>query len=106
MNNQHRNLILNLAKAHTEESYLDRLEGIREIHPEWADWLYQRRSEYATYCFLRQDIRRWGKVTSNAVKNVNSSLLDVRSLPILLLIQGIIEKSQAKYLSGYRKSGC
>ena len=104
MNSKHKNMILSLAKARTEESYLDKLEEIREIHPEWADWLHQRRSEFATYCFLKQDVRRWGKVTSNAVENVNSSLLDVRSLPILYLINGIIEKSQAKYLSGYRKS--
>ena len=100
MNSSHKNLILCLAKARTEDSYLDGLEKIRNIHPEWADWLHQRRKEFATYLFLRDDIVRWGKVTSNAVENVNSSLLDVRNLPILYLIMGVIEKSQAKYLSG------
>ena len=74
------------------------------MHTEWADWLDVRKSEFATYLFLKNDITRWGKVTSNAVENVNSSLLDIRNLPILYLIMGIIEKTQAKYLAGYRKS--
>ena len=104
MNSTHKNLVLSLAKARTEEAYLDVLQRIRSIHHEWAEWLHQRRSEFATYLFLRQDIPRWGKVTSNAVENVNSSILDIRNLPILYLIMGLIEKSQAKYLSGYQKS--
>ena len=104
MNNSHKNLILCLAKVRTEDGYLDVLEKIRNIHPEWADWLHERRQEFATYLFLRDHIVRWWEVTSNAVENVNSSLLDVRNLPILYLIMGVIEKSQAKYLSGYRKA--
>ena len=104
MNNTHKDLILSLAKARTEESYLDVLEKIRAIHSEWAEWLHDRRNEFATYVFLRDHIRRWGKVTSNAVENINSSLLDIRSLPILYLIMGIVEKTQAKYVSGYRKA--
>ena len=61
MNSSHKNLILCLAKARTEDGYLDVLEKIRNIHPEWADWLHQRKTEFATYLFLRSDIMRWGK---------------------------------------------
>ena len=104
MNNNHKQLILQLAKARTEEAYLDTLQKIRNIHREWADWLHERRHEFATYIFLQDHIQRWGKVTSNAVENINSSLLDVRNLPILYLIIGIIEKTQAKYVSGHRKA--
>ena len=43
-------------------------------------------------------------MTSNAVENINSSLLDIRNLPILYLLLGTIEKIQGKYLAGYRKS--
>ena len=104
MNNDQKNLIISLAKARTEESYLYWLDKIRSIHTEWADWLHERRTEFATYLFLQDFRQRWGKVTSNAVENVNSSLLDVRNLPILYLIIGIIEKTQSKYLAGFKKA--
>ena len=42
MNNKEKNLILSLAKARTEEAYLDSLDEIRAIHHEWADWLHER----------------------------------------------------------------
>ena len=85
MDNDHKNMILRLAKARTEDAYLDNLEKIRAVHKEWADWLDVWKSKFATYLFLRNDIMWWGKVTSNAVKNVNSSLLDIWNLPILYL---------------------
>ena len=104
MNANQKNLIILLAKCRTEEHYLEYLDKIRSIHKEWADWLDQRKHEFAAYIFLQQEVRRWGKVTSNAVENVNSSMLDLRNLPILYLVLGTIEKIQAKYLAGYRKA--
>ena len=104
MNSTHKNLILSLAKCRTEETYLECLDKIRGHHREWADWLDERKHEFAAYLFLRQDIPRWGKATSNAVENINSSLLDIRNLPILYLLLGTIEKIQGKYLAGFRKA--
>ena len=42
-------------------------------------------------------------MTLNAVENMNSSLLNIRNLHIFYLINGVIEKLQAKYLCGYLK---
>ena len=96
---------MSLAKARKEEAYLGLLDDIKVIHHEWADWLHERRSEFATYVFFRNNIKRWGEVTSNAAENANSFLLDVRSLPILYLINEIIQKTQATYVDGYCKAG-
>ena len=104
MNSTHKNMILSLAKCRTEEAYLECLDKIRTVHHEWADWLDERKSEFATYIFLKRDCPRWGKVTSNAVENINSSILDLRNLPILYLLLGTIEKIQGKYLAGYKKA--
>ena len=104
MNSSHKNMILSLAKCRTEEVYLECLDRIRSVHHEWADWLDERKHEFAAYLFLKKHVQRWGKVTSNAVENINSSLLDIRNLPILYLLLGTIEKIQGKYLAGYRKS--
>ena len=104
MNAGHKGLIISLAKCRTEESYLNVLNKIRAVHHEWADWLDERKYEFAAYTFLQRDVRRWGKATSNAVENINSSLVDVRNLPIYLMITGIVEKIQSKYLRGYNKA--
>ena len=104
MNEGHKLMILSLAKARTEQSYLERLQAIRDVHPEWAEWLDRRKYEFVTYTFLDRNVKRWGKVTSNAVENVNSSILDVRQLPILFLVLGMIHKIQQKYMEGYKQA--
>ena len=104
MNSVEKLLIISLAKARTEEAYLHTLSKIRAIHREWADWLDQRKYEFAAYTFLARNVQRWGKATSNAVENVNGSLVDVRNLPIYFLIMGTIEKMQSKYVRGYNKA--
>ena len=55
--------------------------------------------KFAAYTFLARDVKRWGKATSNAVKNVNGSLVDICKLPIYILIIGTIEKIRAKCMS-------
>ena len=104
MNEGHKNMIISLAKSRTEEVYLEHLESIlRKVREEWATWLDARKDEFVSYTFLRRDCQRWGKVTSNAVENVNSSLLDIRQLPIVLLLLGSVDKVQKKYVQGYQR---
>ena len=86
MNSVEKGLIITLAKARTEEAYLNVLSKIRAIHHEWSDWLDERKYEFAAYTFLARVIKRWGKATSNAVKNVNGSLVDICNLPIYILL--------------------
>ena len=104
MNSTHKNMIMSLAKCRTEQTCLECLDRIRGIHPEWSDWLDEREHEFAACLFLHKDSPRWGKVTSNAVENINSSLLDIRNLPILHLLLGTIERIQGRCLAGYRKA--
>ena len=104
MNEEHKNLILSLAKSRSVDVYQERLSIISAIHREWAQWLDHHKEEIVAYTFLDKDIPRWGKVTSNAVENMNSSLLDVRELPILYMILGIVQKMQTKYLAGQKQA--
>ena len=53
MNEGHKQLILSLAHARTEDTYQQRLDKIRSVHHEWADWLDQCKTEFVAYTFLR-----------------------------------------------------
>lgn len=97
MNNDHQLMILNLAKARTHELYNVRLEAIRDINEPWADYLDRRSDEFCTFSFLQRGHKRYGKVTSNGVENINGAIVDERSYPIVLMIQGIVKYQQGKF---------
>ena len=98
MNETHKRMITELAKSYTEETYKKHLQVIRAINEQWAEWLDERKSEYVCYTFLARNIHRWGKVTSNAVETINGVLGEARSLPIVYLIEHLIQCQRVKYL--------
>jgi hypothetical protein len=67
MNENHKLLIIDLAKSLTEAAYSRHLAEIRTINGQWAKWLNTHKHEFVATTFLDKGIvRRWGKVTSNA----------------------------------------
>jgi hypothetical protein len=98
MMEDHEQLVLDLAKAHTQEVYQKCLALVREANDAWADFLGCHRDEFATYPFLDKGLRRFaGKVTSNSIENVNSALLEHRSMPILCMVDAISKYQHDKY---------
>jgi hypothetical protein len=98
MNEGHKNMIIQLAKTRTEEQYELRLNNaLSELNQNWALWLDQRKEEFTTVSFLERGIRRFGKVTSNGVENVNSALVDIHSLPVISLVEGMVKYQREKY---------
>ena len=61
MNLSHKNTILSLAKCRTEETYLEWLNKIRAAHRERANWLDERKHEFAAYLFLCCDFQCCGE---------------------------------------------
>ena len=61
-------------------------EDIGEDHRDWWD---ERYHQFASYHFIDNEVKRYGKVTSNAAEQLNSVHVDNRGLPILLLIEAI-----------------
>ena len=98
MNDDDKALIMALAKARTEEAYEQRLEAIDAVNEDWAQWLDERKTQFSTVYFLSQGIRRWGKVTSNGVENVNSALTAERGMSIMHMMQGIVDYQRNKHI--------
>jgi hypothetical protein len=97
MNEDDKNLVVLLAKARTEEEYLNRLGNIMERNSAWGHWLDERKEQFATVAFLDNGVRRFGKVTSNGVENVNGALNDIRALPIVAMIEGMLKYQRGHY---------
>ena len=97
MNEEHKSMIINLAKSRTEDIYNKRLEAIRSINEQWANYLHDKRSQFVSAFFLEEGISRCGKVTSNGVKNVNGALTGSRTLPILDMIEDMVKYQVDKY---------
>lgn len=97
MNEEVKNLIISLAKARTEEQYESRLSDIMERNSAWGEWLDNRKEEFATVAFLDRGVRRFGKVTSNGVENVNGALSDIRTLPIVAMIEAMLKYQRGHY---------
>ena len=96
MNNDHKRMIVDLAKARTETVHKQRLESIKDLNSEWATHLDERKEEFATVSFLQRGIKRCGKVTSNGVESINGALLKERESPVVELIVGVVECQQQK----------
>ena len=86
-------MVISIAKARTKETYLLRLALLREVKEKAADWIDERREQFATYCFLDRGKRRFGKVTSNGVENLNGIILGLREKPIYDLTLGLLTRS-------------
>jgi Transposase, Mutator family len=98
MNEEHKNMIIDLAKARIEEDYQQHLDSIRQANNAWADWLDKRKWEFANASFLERGIWRFGKVTSNSVENINSSLVDIHGYPIAYMLEAINKYQREHYL--------
>ena len=104
MNRDQKRLIVDLAKARTRDMYLKRLAVIAKENRVWAQFLDGKQSEFAAYRFLDNGIRRFGKVTSNAVEIMNGALLQCREYPILYLVESIIKYQRDKYVEHYNQA--
>lgn len=100
MNEDHKRMIIQLAQSRTQVKYQSRLEQLREINERWADYLDDKREQFVAYEFLIKNLRRWGKVTSNGVENVNSAILPLRYEPIGYLALELTLYMQDKYRRG------
>jgi MULE transposase domain len=97
MNEEQKKLITELAKSRTEDVYQKRLENIRKLNRQWAEWLDPRKEEFAAVSFLERGYRRWGKVTSNGVETINGVFGEARSYPIVYLIEHVLQYQREKY---------
>jgi hypothetical protein len=97
MNEDDKKEIIELAKSLTEDVYLRRLERLRKRNDKWADYLDERKEEFVAYCFLDKGIRRWGKVTSNSTETINGVLNEARTLPIVYLLEHILQYQRQKF---------
>ena len=97
MNQEQRNMIIDLAKSMTEDVYQKCLGEIRKMNAKWAEYLDERKEQFVTASFLQRGYRRYGKVTSNGVENINAVLGDARGLPIVYLIEAIIQYQIDKF---------
>jgi Transposase, Mutator family len=91
MNEDHKRMIIELAKSRTEEMYKKRLASIKAINKQWSEYLDKHKDEFVTYCFLDDKVGSFGKVTSNGVETINGALLEERSMPILFMIEVMIK---------------
>jgi MULE transposase domain len=101
MNETHKTLIVQLAKSMTEEVYNRRLEEIRGINEQWAEYLDRRKQQYVSYLFLDNGHRRWGKATSNGAESLNAVFGEARSYPIVYLIEHLVRYQREKYHERY-----
>ena len=97
MNEEHKALVISLAKSHTEDIYNKRLARIESISKDWFVYLHQRKHEYVTVSFLQRGYKRHGKVTSNGVEVINGALSAARMLPIVDMIEDIVSYQITKY---------
>jgi hypothetical protein len=104
MNDTHKQMIVELAKSRTVNVYQKRLDAIKRENEEWASYLDERKDQFVAYKFLDNGLRRFGKVTSNAVENTNSALLESRSLPIMFMVEDIMKYMREKYASRQKTS--
>ena len=83
-------ICFNLAKALTRERYESCLSELHEkIGEDHRDWWSSKYNQFASYHFIENGVKRYGKVTSNAAEQLNSVHTDNRTLPILLLLESI-----------------
>ena len=92
-----KDLIIELAKARTEDVYQRCLEQLRQLNDGWAQYMDGKKDEFASVSFLQRGHMRHGKVTSNGVETINGSLLEARGMPIVYMIESITQYQQEKY---------
>lgn len=90
-------MILLLAKSRTQDVCDKHISGIRAIHEPWVDYLDKHKEQCMTHCFLARGVRRFGKVMSDGVENVNSSLSNAHSFPIVYMVGAIVRHQQEKH---------
>jgi hypothetical protein len=105
MNEEQKRLVLELAFSRTEEAmYQERLKKIKSINPEWAVYLDEKKDQFVTLTFLDKGIRRFGKVTSNGVENINSAIVNLRAYPIIHMVEALTEYQRKKYYKCQKQS--
>jgi hypothetical protein len=101
MNEDHKRMVVQLAKSLTPDMYQKRLRELSAINPKWVEYLDPIKEQFVAYCFLDKGIRRWGKVTSNGVETINGVFGDARSLPLVYLLEHVIQYQRKKYHDHY-----
>ena len=89
-------LVMKLARAVTEKQYLKVLECIRNINPEASVWLDERKEMFVEYIVASKGCSRFGDVTSNASKQSNSALLEIRKHSGSNLIIKLLSRTEEK----------
>lgn len=96
MNEDHKRAIVELAKTRTWDQHNVRLNALG--NEQWQKCPHERKHEFATASFLERGHRRFGKVTSNGVKNINGALAGHQCLPIVAMTEEVVKHQREKFL--------
>jgi hypothetical protein len=97
MNEDHKRQIIELAKSLNDQVYHNRMDALRKINNNWAEYLDKRKHKFVATTFLDRGIQRWGKVTSNGNETINGVFGEAISLPLVYLIEHILQYQRDKY---------
>jgi hypothetical protein len=97
MNEDHKRMIVELAKSLNEEVYQQRLGELQKINKKWVAYLDERKDQFVSSTFLDRGVNRWGKVTNNGVEVMNGVLAEARTLPIVSFFEYVLQYQRQKY---------
>jgi hypothetical protein len=101
MNEYHETLITELGKSTNWDLYHKCLDGICSVSEKWAKYLDRHKTEFVAASFLEHGYNGWRKVTSNGVKTINGVFGEARGLPIVFLMERLVDYQQYKYHKRY-----
>ena len=96
MNEDHKKRIINLAKARTRSDCLPLKQSTKNGLFIFTGSLS---NECASFSFLQRGHKRYGKVTSDGVENINFAISDAHSFPIVQMIEAIVKHQRDKFAS-------
>jgi hypothetical protein len=87
-----------MAKAPTEASYKDAFQRAKAANRKAAEWVHERKDEFAEYVFLGEGKKRYGDTTSNMAEQYFSTFTsqDWKSLPIIQLTQNVLVRESKR----------
>ncbi|CAI0454491.1 unnamed protein product, partial [Linum tenue] len=74
-----------IAVAYQEKKFKEKMQNIRQICPEGAQWLDQHDLEMWT--FHKDGGHRWGIATTNSSESINNVYRECRALPISAIVE-------------------
>lgn len=87
-----KDLLYGMGKSTTEAAYFAFCSKARVLNAAAAQWMDERKEEFATFLYLNKGVSRFGDMTSNMAEQINSALraIDVRGLPVLSLTLSLL----------------